>query len=567
MKKIQTLLILLVFILSFITPTFSNASVNFPDVPNDFWAKKEIEFLTDSKIITGYQNGNYGPNDDVKRIQAAVMISRALKLDLNNRPNPGFKDIPTDYYAYKEIAAVVDEGYFLKGENFKPFEPLKRSDMAIALVEAFNLKGKYYGTINGVDNKYSSYVNILAANKITNIYEDGTYKPNNTVKRAHFAVFFARVLDDKFIDGSKDLEVCFIDVGQGDSTLLKTRNGKTILIDGGKKSAGEKVVSFLKNAGVTTLDLVVSTHPDEDHIGGLIDVLNNFTVKKVLDSGKEHTSQTYLDYLALIDEKNIIFEVAKEGSDVSIDSELKIKVLNSGSAGEDNNESSVVLKVSYGSVDFLLTGDAEIKQESEMVQKYDVSAEILKAGHHGSATSTSQVFVDEVKPKTAILSYGQDNSYGHPTSEVVTRLNSLGSDIYATASTGNTCVTTNGKVYSVVANPLEVNTTPNPPTENKSEIDLVSINLETEIVTIKNAGKSDVDMTGWELISVEGNQTYEFPANYILKAGAMVYISSGRDAKEQSPNYLKWTGSYIWNNDGDSAELYNAGGVKVDEIR
>ncbi|CAN0220894.1 unnamed protein product, partial [Chrysoparadoxa australica] len=231
---------------------------------------------------------------------------------------------------------------------------------------------------------------------------------------------------------------------------------------------------------------------------------------------------------------------------------------------KDNNQSSGVLTVSYGTVDFLLTGDAEAQQESEMVQKYDVAAEVLLAGHHGSSSSTSQGFLNEVKPKVSILSYGEDNSYGHPTSEVVTRLTNAKSDIYATATSGDIVVSTDGKIYSVVATPFEVKETTNVGT---STIDLVSVDLDSEIVTIKNTSTTDQDMTGWKIVSVEGNQTYDFPSGYILKAGATVYVTSGRNAKEEPPTYLKWTGSYIWNNEGDSAELYNAKGEKVDGIR
>lgn len=374
------------------------------------------------------------------------------------------------------------------------------------------------------------------------------------------------------ITSMEDMEAHFIDVGQGDSALIFTPNGKTILIDGGKQSADEKVVSYLKQAGVSSIDLMVATHPDSDHIGGLIAVLEQFEVKKVLDSGKSHTSQTYLEYLTIIDSKDIPFEVAKEGNLIDLDSDIQIKVLNSGSEIKDNNESSVVLKITYGQIDFLFTGDAENKQEAEMVSKHGVDAEILKVGHHGSNTSSSQEFINAVKPKVAILSYGEGNSYGHPYSDVVNRLKATGAEIYSTAVSGNIVVTTDGSIYSVdgqemvVDQPEENDVSPiiNPST---SLIDLVSVNLNTEIATIKNTGKVAIDMTGWKLVSVVGNQNYEFPKGYILKDGATVYITSGRNAKDEPSTYLKWTGSYIWNNDGDAAELYNNEGVKVDEIR
>ncbi|MFT4415333.1 MBL fold metallo-hydrolase [Fredinandcohnia humi] len=433
------------------------------------------------------------------------------------------------------------------------------------LKRANDYKAQYNLNPNSIETK-NAYSALLAESRKLNIMLYRVYGKSTRdaiLEKYNIEKFLAGYNPD-----SKELKAHFIDVGQGDSSLIITPNGKTILIDGGKDSAGEKVVSYLKQVGVSTIDLLVSTHPDADHIGGLEDVLNNFTVKKILDSGKTHTSLTYLDYLALIDAKNIPFEVAKEGSSISLDNAVQIKVLNSASGTEDNNESSVVLKITYGEIDFLYTGDAEVEQEAEMVAKYDVEAEVLKVGHHGSDTSTSQAFVNEVKPKVSILSYGKDNTYGHPVSTVVNRLKAIGSNLYSTAVSGDIKVTTNGKTYNVSATPWTGGTTPTvPPIQPTGTLDLVSVNLDTEVVTIKNTGSTDVNMTGWKLVSVEGNQTYNFPSNYVLKAGATVYITSGPNAQDKSPTHLKWTGSYIWNNSGDPAQLINNQGVKVDEIR
>lgn len=246
------------------------------------------------------------------------------------------------------------------------------------------------------------------------------------------------------------MAVTFLDVGQGDSVLIQTPAGKTILYDGGKKSAGEKIVSYLAKAGITSVDLLVASHPDADHIGGLIPVMEKIKVKKVLDSGKTHTSQTYFDYLTLIDKKNIPFEVAKAGQSVNLDSSLKVQVLNSTNSSNDNNESSIVLKITHGNVNYLLTGDVTVKNELEMIKKYNVKADILKAGHHGANTSTSQEFVNAIKPKVAVLSYGKDNQYGHPTSAVVSRLKASGAKLYHTALSGNITVTSNGNTYKVI---------------------------------------------------------------------------------------------------------------------
>lgn len=136
----------------------------------------------------------------------------------------------------------------------------------------------------------------------------------------------------------------------------------------------KKVVSYLAKAGITSIDLLVGTHPDADHIGGLIPVLEIVNVKKVLDSGKTHTTQTYLEYLTLIDEKNLPFEIPKARDTINIDQAVKIQILNSANPSSDNNDSTIVLKLTHGKVRYLLTGDATIKNEREMIQKYDVVA-------------------------------------------------------------------------------------------------------------------------------------------------------------------------------------------------
>ncbi|RAK23460.1 S-layer family protein [Anoxybacillus vitaminiphilus] len=177
----------------------TEAKSKFKDIPEDFWAKEEIEFLSSAGIIKGYNDGTFKPNQPVKRVQAAIMITRALGLDTSNRPNPGFKDIKNlDKEAYNAIAAVVDEGIFSKGQTFRPNEVLSRGDMAVALVKAYNLEGIYNGEIIDVSEELLTYVSALAANGITQIYDDGTFKPNKGVTRAQFAVFFARVLEPSF---------------------------------------------------------------------------------------------------------------------------------------------------------------------------------------------------------------------------------------------------------------------------------------------------------------------------------------------------------------------------------
>ncbi|MDP1394325.1 MBL fold metallo-hydrolase [Lysinibacillus capsici] len=367
------------------------------------------------------------------------------------------------------------------------------------------------------------------------------------------------------VTAGHEMQVHFIDVGQGDSILIESPSGKTMLIDGGVKGAGQQIVSYLKELGINKLDIVVATHPDADHIGGLIPVLDNMTIEQFYDSGKVHTSQTFEEMLTRIDEKNIPYHVPKIGDDIEFDKDVNVKVLNANDQAKDNNDASIVLKMTYGNVSFLLTGDAGVALEKEMLQ-YDVKATVLKAGHHGSNTSSSEEFIQAVKPEVTILSYGEDNKYGHPHAEIVDRLQAIGSKIYATADLGTITVSTDGVNYTVNGKETSSVETGNilSKEEPTTAIEIVSKDLVTEIVGIKNSGQHAVSLKDWQLISIEGHQVYNFP-NLSLQPGKTIYITSGTNARE-GQNYLKWTTKQIWLNAGDAAQLRNEKGELVSEL-
>ena len=248
---------------------------------------------------------------------------------------------------------------------------------------------------------------------------------------------------------NKQLEVHFIDVGQGDATLIKAPGGKTMLVDGGPNSAGKDVVAYLKAKGVKSLDYVVATHPDADHIGGLIDVLKAIPVKNFIDSGKAHTTDTYYEMLTLIDKKNIKYHVPTTGKTYQLDPKMRLDVLYANEDASENNDASIVLKITYNKVSFLLMGDASVEIEDALMATTDVSATVLKAGHHGSNTSSSAKFISKVKPKVGILSYGKNNSYGHPHAAIPSRLKNVGAKVYETAKHCNIIVKTDGVKHTV----------------------------------------------------------------------------------------------------------------------
>ncbi|QGG46335.1 stalk domain-containing protein [Heliorestis convoluta] len=252
-------------------------------------------------------------------------------------------------------------------------------------------------------------------------------------------------------DKLKDMTVHFIDVGQGDSIFVISPNGATMLIDAGTQTAGQKIVSYLKKAGITSIDKVVATHPHADHIGGMQAIFDNFKVKKVYDSGFPHTSQTYENFLITVDEKNIPFEIAHRGNKINLDPDLDIMILHPGTTMGDANNNSIVLKVTYGQVSYLFTGDAE-KEAEEMMLEYvgsQLNSTVLKVGHHGSSTSTTKLFLDAVKPKVAVIQVGEGNSYGHPTNEVLNRLYNASVNVFRNDIHGTVVISTDGQTYSV----------------------------------------------------------------------------------------------------------------------
>ena len=250
---------------------------------------------------------------------------------------------------------------------------------------------------------------------------------------------------------SNNLTVHFLDVGQGDSELIQFDN-KNILIDGGTQDMGPRVESYLRDHGVSRLDLVVATHPHEDHIGGLLKVLSDFPVKQVLDSGQPDTSQTYESFLTLIDQKKYPYKVGVRGQTIDLNPSLKIEVLSPPAAhfSDDLNQNSIVLKITYNQVSFLLMGDAGFEAENSiMAAGYNLKSTILKVGHHGSSSATSQAFLNAVEPAVQIIEVGAGNEYGHPSQQTLAALQQTGSATHRTDLNGNIVVTTDGVSYTV----------------------------------------------------------------------------------------------------------------------
>lgn len=277
-------------------------------------------------------------------------------------------------------------------------------------------------------------------------------------------------------DSGSILQVHFIDVGQGDSILIR-QGEESMLIDAGENKAGNKVVEYCKNQGITELEYVVGTHPHEDHIGGMDDVINNIDVNEIMLTKSEYTNSTYEDVLSAAKEHNVKEIYPATGEIFSLgDAVFTIMAPNRSDYLEVNNE-SLVIKMTYGNVSYLFCGDAEIESEYDMVENgVDLSADVIKLGHHGSNTSSSQMILKTVKPSYAIISVGKDNSYGHPAAEILNRLKEYGIRYFRTDKEGNIISVTDGKNISFNNSQYEKVTTSDETMTNENHSDKITTN-------------------------------------------------------------------------------------------
>jgi len=248
-----------------------------------------------------------------------------------------------------------------------------------------------------------------------------------------------------------------LDVGQADSILIKT-GASAMLIDGGNNEDAETIIKYIKAQGISKLDYVIGTHPHEDHIGSLDQVVKTFTVEKVIMPKVQANTKTFEDLLDAIIRKGLKITAPVPGTVYKLgEAEFTILAPN-GTGYEDINNYSVVIKLVHGSNSILLTGDAEDVSEREMLAKgYDLSANILKVGHHGSNSSSTTEFLKVVNPTLSVISVGKDNPYGLPGSEAIKRISGAGAEILRTDQVGTIVITSDGSNIKVDKNTQDIN--------------------------------------------------------------------------------------------------------------
>ena len=312
-----------------------------------------------------------------------------------------------------------------------------------------------------------------------------------------------------------NMRVHYIDVKQGDSTFIEFPNDKTMLIDAGKKEQGSNVVNYIKNLGYNKIDYVVGTHPDADHIGGLATVIESFAIGSIYMPKKSSTTQTYLNLLKVIKNKGLTIHTAISGVNIISLDNLKVDIISPTKEYETSNESSAVIKIVYKNRKFLFMADATTDNEADI--KADVESDVVKVGHHGSDSSSSEEFVQKTKAKYAVISVGE-NSYHHPYDIIVKRWENIGAEVLRTDKLGSIVISTDG-------NNLNIN--------NNVDNDLKQENSSVEIIS-KKISKGSISE-----IKIKGRKNTNYSIKVYLKSG--VSKASGLiDKVSDDEGYVTW---------------------------
>ncbi len=240
------------------------------------------------------------------------------------------------------------------------------------------------------------------------------------------------------------LVVHFIDVGQADASLVLC-DGHSMLIDGGNAADSNLIAAYLKKQNISTLDYAICTHAHEDHVGGLSGALSVVSVNTVLAPKTEDDTRAYQNFKQKVLEQGLTIQHPSAGDGFTLGSS-KVQIVGPVDENTDDlNNTSIVMKLAYGSTSFLFAGDAEKDEENDIIKAgYDLSADVIKVGHHGSNTSTGYVWLREIMPKYAVISVGKNNRYGHPNEKTLSRLSDADVKLYRTDLQGDIIAVSDG---------------------------------------------------------------------------------------------------------------------------
>ena len=338
---------------------------------------------------------------------------------------------------------------------------------------------------------------------------------------------------------SGNLKVHFIDVGQADSILIQQGN-ENMLIDAGNNDDENILKNYLNNLGIKEFTYVVGTHAHEDHIGSLDYIIKSFKVGKIYFPETSATTKTFENVVTAVKDKGMQFTVPKVGETFNL-GQAKCTILAPNSSNyKDGNDYSIVIKMEYGNKSFIFTGDAEELSENEILKKgFNLKADVLKVGHHGSKSSTSDKFLNAVNPEYAVISVGKVNDYGHPNEETLDKLNKKGIKVYRTDESGTIVATCDGKSITFNTNPSE-STSSGTTThgimeeeaENESDINLNHDDIKSNSDVIStNTLKNKIPV--W--VSKNGGKVYHKDKNCSGMKKSVEYTQKDAEAKGLKP--------------------------------
>jgi beta-lactamase superfamily II metal-dependent hydrolase len=355
-----------------------------------------------------------------------------------------------------------------------------------------------------------------------------------------------------------------------------TVDGRRLLIDSGR--SGTTITQRLAALGVSDLDAVVATHPDADHVGGLAAVLAAYSVERIYVNGDPGSTATYDDFLAAAAAEGVSPTVLRRGDRVPLGG-LQLVVLSPLAVSGDTNNDSLVLRMSCGAITVQFEADAEAPAERSMLASgMTTDIDVLKVGHHGSNTASSEDFLEATRPEVAVISAGLNNQYGHPHPEIVARLEALGVQLQYTdtaAGDDTKVLTSDCRTYSFTGVPggspgpvaprvtATPSPTPSPTPTTGAACDgatavITALDKAGEVVTLSATG----DLAGWKVVSLTGNQSFAFPEGFV--GSGVVRVKSGTAMFVNTASDLWWTSASIWLNTGnDDAALVDCNGVTV----